>query len=104
VDCVVSEGYLWIPLLKYWRKDFAEKNDKVLAKIWQWALANFAKNWIKKLVFCLPCYPQVNGKKIFCEKTLEIVKKSQYTPLAENLIYGRKGQFVHRQIQILSLN
>jgi len=103
VDCVASEWYLWIPLEDFAGQNFVDTNDKTLAKIWENALENFAENWIKKVVFCLPCYPDKIWRRFFCEKTLEIIKNSKYTPSAQNLIYWRRGQFVHRQIIVLDL-
>ena len=102
-DVIATEWYLWIPLEDCATQNFVDTNDKILAKIWEWALENFAENWIKKVVFCLPCYPDKKGKRFFCEKTLEIIKESKYNTLAQNLVYWRKGQFVHREIIVLEM-
>lgn len=103
VDCVVTEWYLWQNMSSFVSKWDIRDTDEILSEIWENALYNFAKNWIKKIVFCLPCYPQKWGGKLFLKKTLDILKNSLYNELAWKNIYWRKWQFVHRDIHILEL-
>lgn len=103
VDCVVTEWYLWTNQSKFASQKEISENDEVLAEIWEQALYNFWQNWIKKIVFCLPCYPQEWGERIFLKKTLDILKKSLYIESAWKNVYWRKWQFVHRDIHILEL-
>ena len=103
VDCVVTEWYLWTNQSKFASQKDIDENDEVLSEIWEQALYNFWKNWIKKIVFCLPCYPQEWGERIFLKKTLDILKKSLYIEPAWKNVYWRKWQFVHRDIHILEL-
>lgn len=103
VDCVVTEWYLWQNMNNFANQKEIYENDEILSEIWENALYNFEKNWIKKIIFCLPCYPQEWGEKIFLKKTLDILKKSIYTESALKNVYWRKWQFVHRDIHILEL-
>jgi len=103
VDCIVTEWYLWQNMSGFTPQKVIDENDEVLAEIWENALYNFAKNWVKKVVFCLPCYPQEWWDKIFLKKTLDILKKSLYIESAWKNVYWRKWQFVHRDIHILEL-
>ena len=103
IDCVVTEWYLWKNMSYFAKNEDINENDEILSEIWENALYNFAKNWIKKIVFCLPFYPQEWGDKNFLEKTLAILKKSLYSESAWKNVYWRKGQFVHRDIHILTL-
>lgn len=103
VDCVVTEWYLWTNQSKFASQKEISENDEVLSEIWEQALYNFWQNWIKKIVFCLPCYPQEWGERIFLKKTLDILKKSLYIESAWKNVYWRKWQFVHRDIHILEL-
>lgn len=103
VDCVVTEWFLWKNMFQFATEQDVNENDEVLSIIWEDALYNFAKNWIKKIVFCLPCYPQEWWDKLFLKKTLDILKKSLYIEPAWKNVYWRKWQFVHRDIHILEL-
>lgn len=108
-DIVITEWYLWRPILSYANFDFYEETDRTLSEIWDKALENFSKNNIKKVVICLPFYTQKNNKVLFLKKTLEKIKQSKYTlqALSESerwtLIYKRDNQFVWREILKLEL-
>lgn len=104
VDTVVTEWYLWTPLENYATQEYINLVDENLSILWEKALNNFEKNKIKKIVFCLPAFPQKNWNIIFLRKTLEKIKESKYTLQAiwknerKTIVYRRNNQFVNREI------
>ena len=102
-DAIVTEGYLGKPLRLTPTEDDLKKTDLELTKLYEPFFQNAFRNKIKTIVITLPVY-RMRTNYGFMEKTLARIIQSGYNPAAlgdfkrKSLIYGRKNQFLHREI------